>query len=94
MREKTFREDLYYRLSVFPLHLPPLRDRRDDIPPLTLFLVNKFDLRIGKRIDGVGKETMGRLLAYAWPGNVRELDRAAAREACGLAPHRKSTSLQ
>jgi PAS domain S-box-containing protein len=74
VREKTFREDLYYRLSVFPLQLPPLRDRRDDIPPLALFLVNKFALRIGKRIDGVGKETMGRLLAYAWPGNVRELE--------------------
>ena len=74
VREKTFREDLYYRLSVFPLQLPPLRDRGDDIPPLALFLVNKFASRIGKRIDGVGKETMGRLLAYAWPGNVRELE--------------------
>jgi PAS domain S-box-containing protein len=74
VREKSFREDLYYRLSVFPLQLPPLRDRRDDIPPLALFLVNKFASRIGKRIDGVGKETMGRLLAYAWPGNVRELE--------------------
>jgi PAS domain S-box-containing protein len=74
VRDKTFREDLYYRLSVFPLQLPPLRDRRDDIPPLTLFLVNKFALRIGKRIDGVGKETMQRLLAYAWPGNIRELE--------------------
>src|SRR6516164_5652310 len=74
VREKTFREDLYYRLSVFPLQVPPLRDRRDDIPPLALFLVNKFASRIGKQIDGVGKETMGRLLAYAWPGNVRELE--------------------
>jgi transcriptional regulator with GAF, ATPase, and Fis domain len=74
VREKTFREDLYYRLSVFPLQLPPLRDRRDDIPPLALFLVNKFASRIGKRIDGVGKETMRRLLDYAWPGNVRELE--------------------
>jgi PAS domain S-box-containing protein len=74
VHDKTFREDLYYRLSVFPLQLPPLRDRRDDIPPLALFLVNKFASRIGKRIDGVGKETMGRLLAYAWPGNVRELE--------------------
>jgi PAS domain S-box-containing protein len=74
VREKTFREDLYYRLSVFPLQLPPLRDRKEDIPPLALFLVNKFASRIGKRIDGVGKETMRRLLAYAWPGNVRELE--------------------
>src|SRR3974390_1044637 len=69
VREKSFREDLFYRLSVFPLQLPPLRDRRDDIPPLALFLVSKFASRIGKRIDGVGKETMRRLLAYTWPGN-------------------------
>jgi transcriptional regulator with GAF, ATPase, and Fis domain len=56
------------------LQLPPLRDRREDIPPLALFLVNKFASRIGKWIDGVGKETMRRLVAYAWPGNVRELE--------------------
>jgi PAS domain S-box-containing protein len=74
VREKTFREDLYYRLSVFPVQLPPLRDRTDDIPSLAVFLVNKFASRIGKRIDSVGKETMRRLLAYAWPGNVRELE--------------------
>jgi PAS domain S-box-containing protein len=74
VREKTFREDLYYRLSVFPLQLPPLRDRQNDIPPLVLFLVNKFASRIGKRIDGVEKETMRRLLSYSWPGNVRELE--------------------
>jgi formate hydrogenlyase transcriptional activator len=74
VREKTFREDLYYRLSVFPLKLPPLRERKEDIPPLALFLVNKFASRIGKRIDGVSKETIRRLLAYAWPGNVRELE--------------------
>jgi transcriptional regulator with GAF, ATPase, and Fis domain len=79
VREKTFREDLYYRLSVFPLQLPPLRDRRDDIPPLALLLVNKFASRIGKRIERVGKETMGRLLAYAWPGNVRELENVIER---------------
>jgi transcriptional regulator with GAF, ATPase, and Fis domain len=74
VREKVFREDLYYRLSVFPLRLPPLRDRRDDIPPLVLFLVNKFASRIGKRIYGVYKDTMRRLVAYPWPGNVRELE--------------------
>jgi PAS domain S-box-containing protein len=74
VREKTFREDLYYRLSVFPLQLPSLRDRKEDIPPLALFLVNKFAARIGKRIDGIDKATMRRLIAYAWPGNVRELE--------------------
>jgi formate hydrogenlyase transcriptional activator len=79
VREKTFREDLYYRLSVFPVHLPPLRDREEDIPPLVLFLVNKFAMRIGKRIEGVDKETMRRLLSYSWPGNVRELENVIER---------------
>jgi PAS domain S-box-containing protein len=79
VREKTFREDLYYRLSVFPLQLPPLRDRKEDIPPLALFLVNKLASRIGKRIDGVDKDTMRRLLAYGWPGNVRELENVLER---------------
>jgi transcriptional regulator with GAF, ATPase, and Fis domain len=76
---KQFREDLYYRLSVFPLQLPPLRDRQDDIPPLALFLVNKFSARIGKRIDGIDKATMRRLIVYPWPGNVRELENVIER---------------
>jgi len=79
VREKAFREDLYYRLSVFPLHLPPLRDRKEDIPPLALFLVNKFAGRIGKSIKGISKETMSRLLTYSWPGNVRELENVLER---------------
>jgi PAS domain S-box-containing protein len=79
VREKAFREDLYYRLSVFPVQLPPLRDRKEDIPALVLFLVNRFATRIGKRIDGVDKETMGRLLSYSWPGNVRELENVVER---------------
>jgi transcriptional regulator with GAF, ATPase, and Fis domain len=79
VREKTFREDLYYRLSVFPVHLPPLRDRKEDIPLLVHFLVNKFAQRIGKRIEYVSKETMQRLLAYQWPGNVRELENVLER---------------
>jgi transcriptional regulator with GAF, ATPase, and Fis domain len=73
VREKMFREDPYYRLSVFPVQLPPLRDRQKDIPALVLFLVNKFAMRIGKRKDGVDKETMQRLL------NVRELENVIGR---------------
>jgi PAS domain S-box-containing protein len=74
VRDKTFREDLYYRLSVFPIHLPPLRDRKEDLPLLVHFLVSKFAARVGKHVEGVSAATMQRLLAYPWPGNVRELE--------------------
>jgi PAS domain S-box-containing protein len=74
VQEKTFREDLYYRLNVFPVRLPPLRERREDIPLLVHFLVNKFASQIGKRLEGVSRQTMQRLQEYPWPGNVRELE--------------------
>ena len=79
VREKTFREDLYYRLNVFPIALPPLRERKEDIPLLVHFLVHKFATRIGKRIDGVTEQTMRRLIDYPWPGNVRELENVLER---------------
>jgi formate hydrogenlyase transcriptional activator len=74
VREKSFREDLYYRLNVFPISVPPLRERNEDIPLLAQFLIDKFKMRIGKRIDGVSQQTMQRLMGYPWPGNVRELE--------------------
>jgi PAS domain S-box-containing protein len=79
VRETTFREDLYYRLDVFPIHIPPLRERAADIPLLVQFLVNKFAVRIGKRLDGVGRQTMQQLMQYPWPGNIRELENVLER---------------
>jgi PAS domain S-box-containing protein len=79
VQEKTFREDLYYRLSVFPIALPPLRERTEDIPLLAHFLVNKFATRSGKRIGDISETTMRRLIEYPWPGNVRELENVLER---------------
>jgi PAS domain S-box-containing protein len=79
VREKTFREDLYYRLNVFPVRLPPLRERRDDVPLLTQFLLQKFALRVGKHLDGVSRRTLQRLQEYPWPGNIRELENVLER---------------
>ncbi|MFZ0735407.1 MAG: sigma 54-interacting transcriptional regulator [Candidatus Sulfotelmatobacter sp.] len=71
--EKRFRSDLYYRLNVFPVSLPPLRDRRDDIPRLVRHFANKFARRMEKRIEMVSKKTMEVLCRHNWPGNIREL---------------------
>ncbi len=79
VHEKKFREDLYYRLNVFPIALPPLRERKEDIPLLVNFLVHKFATRIGKRIDEVTEHAMQRLIDYPWPGNVRELENVLER---------------
>jgi formate hydrogenlyase transcriptional activator len=85
VREKTFREDLYYRLNVFPLRLPPLRERKSDIPLLAHFLVKKYATSIGKSIARISAEALARLDAYDWPGNVRELENIIER-AVILAP--------
>jgi len=70
----TFREDLFYRLNVFPITIPPLRQRKEDIPLLVDYFVAKFNKKIGKMIETVPKETLDMLHAYHWPGNVRELE--------------------
>jgi two-component system, NtrC family, response regulator AtoC len=69
-----FREDLYYRLAVVPITLPPLRDRREDIPLLVRHFIEKYDQRLGKRVEGIEDEALQLLLGYAWPGNIRELE--------------------
>ncbi|MCI0364981.1 MAG: sigma 54-interacting transcriptional regulator, partial [Phycisphaerales bacterium] len=77
--EKTFREDLFYRLNVFPLLIPPLRERAKDIPLLVSFLTDKYMLRIGKRVEGISAQSMHRLRSYRWPGNIRELENVIER---------------
>lgn len=74
--EGHFREDLYYRLSVFTLHLPPLRDRMDDLPLLVEYFVKRFGTQLNKHVASVPPEAMKLLARYAWPGNVRELQSA------------------
>ncbi len=76
VREGRFREDLYYRLRVFPINLPALRQRPDDIPLLAQHFIGKFSARTGKLISGISREAMGRLMSYRWPGNIRELENA------------------
>jgi formate hydrogenlyase transcriptional activator len=71
--EHQFRSDLFYRLSVFPIRVPPLRERREDIPLLVRYFVNKFGPRMNRHIETITKETMDALTAWSWPGNVREL---------------------
>lgn len=86
-----FRSDLYYRLNVFPVLIPPLRERRDDIPQLVRHFARMFSKRMGKRIEQIPQTTMNAFTTYHWPGNVRELqnlvERAVIRSDDGLLPN-------
>jgi formate hydrogenlyase transcriptional activator len=73
IEEKHFRADLFYRLSVFPIDLPPLRDRREDIPTLVRHFMIKYAQRMNKIVEEIPKETMDAMIGYDWPGNIREL---------------------
>jgi formate hydrogenlyase transcriptional activator len=88
---KEFRSDLYYRLNVFPVVLPPLRERREDIPQLVSHFVEMFARRMGKRINEIPNETLHAFTSYSWPGNVRELqnliERAVIRSTNGVLPN-------
>jgi formate hydrogenlyase transcriptional activator len=77
--EGSFRQDLFYRLNVFPIHVPPLRDRTDDIPLLVGYLVDRYAKKAGKRIRSVSKQTLQLFQSYSWPGNVRELQNVIER---------------
>src|SRR6266576_5673896 len=75
----SFRSDLYYRLNVFPLEVPPLRERRSDIPQLAMFFLSRYSRNLGKRMDGISAATTERLKCYFWPGNIRELQNVIER---------------
>jgi formate hydrogenlyase transcriptional activator len=72
--ERIFRSDLYYRLNVFPIHVPALRERKEDVPLLVRYFVQKFSRRLNKTVEYVPAEVMDSLTNYAWPGNIRELE--------------------
>jgi formate hydrogenlyase transcriptional activator len=74
MEEKKFRRDLYYRLNVFPIRIPPLRERREDIPLLVRHFTQKYAREMGKHIDTISESTMQKLQRWSWPGNIRELE--------------------
>ena len=75
----TFREDLFYRLNVFPIEVPPLRERKDDIPMLVKYFVQRYANRAGKDIQSIDKKTLDLLQSYDWPGNIRELQNVIER---------------
>jgi transcriptional regulator with GAF, ATPase, and Fis domain len=77
--EGGFRSDLYYRLNVFPIKLPPLRERKDDVPLLVNYFVDRYATRAGKKIKHIQKKALEALQNYSWPGNVRELQNVIER---------------
>jgi transcriptional regulator with GAF, ATPase, and Fis domain len=79
MREGRFRPDLYFRLAVFPMEVPPLRARREDIPLLVWHFISEKQAKLGKKIEEISETTMDRLIEYLWPGNIRELENVLER---------------
>ncbi len=79
IRKELFREDLFYRISVFPIIIPPLRERKDDISLLVDHFIKKYSAKFGSQVTGISREAMNQLLGYSWPGNVREMENAIQR---------------
>lgn len=79
VRDGRFRIDLYYRLMVVPVDVPPLRERREDIPALAAHFISRLSRQFGRRVEGISEATMRQLMAYDWPGNIRELENVLAR---------------
>jgi DNA-binding NtrC family response regulator len=79
VKRGEFREDLYYRLQVYAIHIKPLRERVDDIPELVQFFVDRYRMKMNKPVEGVEAQVLDKLMKYTWPGNVRELENAIER---------------
>jgi transcriptional regulator with GAF, ATPase, and Fis domain len=89
----AFRADLYYRLNVFPIHLPPLRERTEDIPLLVWRFVHEFSRCFGTPIESIDKDSLAALQQYAWPGNIRELRNVVERAMIGATTSRLTIAL-
>jgi PAS domain S-box-containing protein len=85
IQEKRFREDLYYRLNVLPIHIAPLRMRKEDLYDLSIHLIKKFNQEYGRNVEDIDEEAMAALHAYSWPGNVRELENVLGRAMINMA---------
>lgn len=79
VRESTFRQDLYYRLAIISIFLPPLRERKEDVLPLVEFFIDRYSRKFRKAVRGISEDTRRLLMKYDWPGNVRELKNAVER---------------
>ena len=77
--EGRFRLDLYYRLNVFPMAVPALRERKEDIPALAYYFMNRYNQKAGKKISGFSEEALQKMMVYDWPGNIRELENLVER---------------
>jgi transcriptional regulator with PAS, ATPase and Fis domain len=79
MMNGTFRSDLFYRLQVFPIEIPPLRERREDIPLLVEYFIDRYTSKMGKKVRGINQKSLELLRSYFWPGNIRELQNVVER---------------
>jgi transcriptional regulator with PAS, ATPase and Fis domain len=89
---RRFRSDLFYRLHVLPIHIPPLRERREDIPPLLNALLNKLNREYSRHVEGITPEAMAAFCSYDWPGNVRELENILGRALINMQPGERMVS--
>lgn len=89
VQQGTFLPDLYFRLNVFPIFLPPLRERKEDIPTLVLYIIKKLNQEYGRTVEGISPEALSKLMGYDWPGNVRELENVIGRAMINMDPEEK-----